>query len=345
MQYHPDRNPNNAEAEKKFKEINAAYDILKDEQKRALYDRLGHDAFHNAGGGTSSGQYSGRRGGADINDIFGEFFNDFMGGRRQPQSTTSRGSDLKYNITITLREAFTGIDKNINFTSEIKCTSCGGKGSENNSGMSKCTTCEGQGSILIQQGFFAVEQTCHKCQGLGQVVKNPCKKCHGNGRFSQQRSLLVSIPAGIEEGTRIRLSGEGDAGIRGGGNGDLYIFVSVKLNELYKVDGINLHCKLPITFIQAALGGEVEIPDIEGGKVKLKIPAGTQNGDQLRLKGKGMSKVRSTVRGDMFAHIHIEIPKNLTKKQRELLEAFSKESENGKEGDSNFFDKMKNLWS
>ncbi|MCC8400037.1 MAG: molecular chaperone DnaJ, partial [Rickettsia endosymbiont of Platyusa sonomae] len=312
MQYHPDRNSQDQQAEKKFKEISSAYDILKDEQKRAAYDRFGHEAFHNSGAASSAGRQASRGGNHDLNDIFGEFFNDFMGGgtRRSHQSTSVRGSDLKYDITVTLSEAFRGIGKNISFTSEVKCSPCNGSGSENNNtGMTKCDTCGGHGVTRIQQGFFTLDQTCAKCQGAGQIIKNPCKKCHGQGRHSQHKNLLVNIPAGIEEGTRIRLTGEGDAGIRGGSNGDLYIFVTIKPHDLYKVDGINLHCRLPISFIKAILGGEIEIPDIEGGKVKLKIPAGTQNGEQLRLKGKGMSKVRSTIRGDMFAHIHIEIPK------------------------------------
>ncbi|MCC8398547.1 MAG: molecular chaperone DnaJ [Rickettsia endosymbiont of Labidopullus appendiculatus] len=349
MQYHPDRNTQDQQAEKKFKEVSSAYDVLKDEQKRAAYDRFGHDAFHNSGAASSAGRQSGRGFNPDLNDIFGDFFNDFMGGgaRRQHQPTTVRGADLKYDITVTLPEAFRGIDKNISFTSEVKCTPCNGSGSENNNtGMTKCDACGGQGATRIQQGFFTLEQTCIKCQGAGQIIKNPCKKCHGQGRYSQHRNLLVNIPAGIEEGTRIRLTGEGDAGIRGGSNGDLYIFVTIKPHDLYKVDGINLHCRLPISFIKAILGEEIEVPDIEGGKVKLKIPAGTQNGEQLRLKGKGMSKVRSTVRGDMFAHIHIEIPKNLTKKQKELLEMLDKELASDKdEDDTNFFNKMKNLWS
>lgn len=349
MQYHPDRNTQDQQAEKKFKEISSAYDILKDEQKKAAYDRFGHEAFHNSGAASSAGRHAGGGTNPDLNDIFGDFFNDFMGGgaRRQRSSTTVRGSDLKYDITVTLPEAFRGIDKNINFTSEVKCSPCNGSGSEdNNTGMRKCDACAGQGATRIQQGFFTLEQTCAKCQGAGQIIKNPCKKCHGQGCYSQHRNLLVNIPAGIEEGTRIRLTGEGDAGVRGGSNGDLYIFVTIKPHDLYKVDGINLHCRLPISFIKAILGGEIEVPDIEGGKVKLKIPAGTQNGEQLRLKGKGMSKVRSTIRGDMFAHIHIEIPKNLTKKQKELLEMLDTELASDKdEDDASFFNKMKNLWS
>lgn len=346
MQYHPDRNSTDPDAEKKFKEINAAYDVLKDEQKRAAYDRFGHEAFHQTGGG-ASGRTSSSGFGPDINDIFGEFFNDFMGGgaRKQRSPANVRGSDLKYDISITLAEAFRGTDKNISFTSEVKCGTCNGTGSETNAAMTSCDACKGQGATRMQQGFFTLEQTCSKCQGSGKIIKNPCKKCHGQGRSSQHRNLLVTIPAGIEEGSRIRLTGEGEAGLRGGHNGDLYIFVTIKPHDLFKVDGINLHCRLPVSFVKAALGGELEIPDIEGGRVKLKIPAGTQNGEQLRLKGKGMSKVRSTLRGDMFAHIHVETPKNLTKKQKELLEALDKESQNDKDDDVSFFNKMKNLWS
>ncbi|WP_425362716.1 molecular chaperone DnaJ [Candidatus Tisiphia endosymbiont of Hybos culiciformis] len=349
MQYHPDRNSQDQQAEKKFKEISSAYDVLKDEQKRAAYDRFGHEAFHNSGGASSARRHAAGGMNPDLNDIFGDFFNDFMGGgaRRQRQPTSVRGSDLKYDITVTLPEAFRGIDRNISFTSEVKCSPCNGSGSENNNtDMTKCDDCKGKGVKIIQQGLIILEQTCAKCQGAGQIIKNPCKKCHGQGRYSQHRNLLVNIPAGIEESTRIRLTGEGDAGIRGGNNGDLYIFVTVKPHDLYKVDGINLHCRLPISFIKAILGGEIEVPDIEGGKVRLKIPAGTQNGEQLRLKGKGMSKVRSTIRGDMFAHMHIEIPKNLTKKQKELLELLDKELTSDKdEDDASFFNKMKNLWS
>jgi len=346
MQHHPDRNANDPQAEKKFKEISAAYEVLKDEQKKAAYDRYGHDTFQNmassgGGGRPNNGGFQG-----DINDIFGDFFGDFMGGgRRQRSSTKVKGSDLKYNVTISLEEAFKGTEKNISFTSEVKCGTCNGSGSEGVSKMSNCDSCGGHGVIRKQQGFFTVEQTCGKCQGAGQIIKNPCKKCHGNGRYQQHRNLLVNIPAGVEDGTRIRLTGEGEAGMREGNSGDLYIFIAIKPHDLYKVEGINLHCRLPISFAKAALGGEVEVPDIEGGRVKLKIPAGTQNGDQLKLKAKGMSKVRSSIRGDMLAHIHIETPKNLTKKQKELLEVLDKELGGDKEDEAGFFDKMKSLWS
>ncbi|MFY9590295.1 molecular chaperone DnaJ [Rickettsia endosymbiont of Halotydeus destructor] len=346
-QYHPDNNnAGDKNAEKKFKEISAAYDVLKDEQKRAAYDRFGHDAFQNRSGGPQShGQSGGFH--TDINDIFGDFFSDFMGGNKRSRSTSSkiRGSDLKYNLTISLEEAFHGAEKNISFSGEVKCDSCHGTGSETNEGAINCDVCGGHGVTRTQQGFFTVEQACHKCQGNGQIIKNPCKKCYGKGRYVKHRNLTVNIPAGVENGTRIRHTGEGEAGIRGGSNGDLYVDISIKPHDLYKMDGTNLHCKLPISFVKAALGDEIEVPVIEGGKVNLKIPTGTQNGDQLRLRGKGMSKIRSTIRGDMFAHIHVEVPKNLTKRQRELLEEFKKESINDKENDSNFFNKMKNLWS
>ncbi|AFB20754.1 molecular chaperone DnaJ [Rickettsia canadensis] len=346
-QYHPDNAAaGDTNAEKKFKEINAAYDVLKDEQKRAAYDRFGHDAFQNqqsrrgAGGGTSSFH-------PDINDIFGDFFSDFMGGSRRSRPTSSkvRGSDLKYDLTINLEEAFHGIEKNISFSSEVQCDTCHGNGSEKGETITTCDACSGVGVTRIQQGFFTIEQTCHKCQGNGQMIKNPCKKCHGMGRYHKQRNLLVNIPAGVENGTRIRHTGEGEAGIRGGNSGDLYVDISIKPHDIYKVDGANLHCKLPISFVNAALGGEVEVPIIEGGKVNLTIPAGTQNGDQLRLRSKGMSKMRSTIRGDMLTHIHVEVPKNLSKRQRELLEEFKKESISEKENDSSFFNKMKSLWS
>jgi molecular chaperone DnaJ len=348
MEYHPDRRPNDTEAEKKFKEINAAYDILKDEQKRAAYDQLGHDAFsQTAGRGGFNNQSSGHFHG-DINDIFGEFFGDFMGGgsrKRGPASTKIRGSDLKYNLTITLEEAFKGIEKNISFNTAIKCGDCNGTGIEGSGAVIQCNICNGRGVSRIQQGFFTLEQTCSKCNGSGTIIKNPCKKCNGIGRYASQKNLLVNIPSGIETNTKIRLIGEGEAGARDGSNGDLYIFVTIKPHEIYKVENSDLYCRLPISFLKAILGGEIEVPIIEGGKVSLKIPVGTQNGDQLRLKAKGMSKIRSSARGDMFAQIHIEIPKNLTKKQRELLEAFDKENTEENIDDAGFFDKMKNLWS
>lgn len=348
MKYHPDQNQNNKDAEKHFKEVSEAYEVLKDDQKRAAYDRFGHQAFAQGGAGRG-GQQQGNGAGfnAQFQDIFGDFFSEMMGGQGggQRRSGEVRGSDLKYNISISLEEAFKGLDKNIAFTSAVKCSPCSGTGSGDSSGVNTCATCGGRGVTRVQQGFFAVENTCHSCQGSGQIIKNPCKKCHGAGRYNENRTLLVNIPAGVEEGTRIRLAGEGEAGARGGSSGDLYIFVSVLAHQIFRVEGSHLHCRLPIGFTMAILGGEVEVPAIEGGKIKIKIPAGSQNGDRLRIKDKGMSKYKSSVRGDIYAHIHIEVPKHLTKRQRELLEDLDKEFGHGDNSDKSFFDKMKNLWT
>lgn len=343
--YHPDTNQNSPESEKKFKEISEAYDTLKDPQKKSAYDRFGHDAFENG-----AGRYQSRssRGGPDINDIFGDFFSDFMGGRGGSQTKSHvRGADLKYNIEITLEEAFTGIDKQINFTAEAKCTPCDGKGSKDANSTTTCSQCKGHGAVRMQQGFFTLEQTCNVCGGQGQVIKNPCSTCHGTGRSSKSKNLIVNIPAGVENGVRIRIAGEGEAGLRGGPVGDLYVFINIKQHEVFQVEGDNLHLKLPLNFAKAALGCEVEIPTIEGSKVKLTVPAGTQTGDRLRLKGKGMSRVRSSVRGDLYAHAFVETPKKLTKRQTELLEQLAQEF-----GDTNtnyknegFFSKVKNIWS
>lgn len=349
--YHPDQNANNPDAERKFKEVSEAYDTLKDEQKRAAYDRFGHAAFAQ-GNSASSGFGGGKAGGfnaQDINDIFGDFFGDFMGGstRRTRTSTNIKGSDLKYELTISLEEAFRGTDKNINFRTEVKCSPCNGKGSQDASATANCSQCGGAGVVRMQQGFFAIEQTCSKCGGAGQVIKNPCTTCHGNGRITKQKSLIINVPSGIEDNTRIRIASEGEAGIRGGANGDLYVFVSIKPHDIYKVENSNLHFKLPISFTKAVLGGEIEVPTIDGSKVKLTIPAGSETGDQLRIKGHGMSKVRSTSRGGLYAHVYVQIPKHLTKKQKDLLEELDKElgQVNQNYSESGFFSKMKNLWS
>jgi molecular chaperone DnaJ len=347
--YHPDTNSSDPSAEIKFKEISEAYEVLKDEQKRAAYDRMGHSAFEQGGGG--GGFNSRTASNHDINDIFGDFFSDFMGGRgggaSRPRSSQVRGSDLKYNLTITLEEAFTGVDKKINFNTEAKCSPCGGKGTNEPNANSTCPQCNGTGAIRMQQGFFAIEQTCNKCNGQGQIIKNPCTACHGSGRSTKHKNLIVNIPHGVEDGVRIRIAGEGEAGLRGGAPGDLYVFITVAPHNIYQVEGTNLHFKLPLNFTKAALGGEVEIPTIDGSTVTLKIPSGTQTGDKLRLRGKGMSKVRSSERGDFYAHAFVQTPKDLTKKQKELLEELDKEFGETKENYSSdgFFSKMKNMWS
>lgn len=348
MKYHPDQNKGNKEAEQKFKELSEAYDVLKDEQKRAAYDRFGHQAFSQGGGGRP-GAGGFHQGGFSAQDIFSDFFNDFMGpggsgqrGNRRPAEI--RGSDLRYNITISLEEAFKGTDNNISFSTAVTCDSCHGKGSSDGSGYTDCTFCHGTGTTRIQQGFFTLEQHCNHCNATGKTIKNPCKKCHGSGRHHEKKTLKVSIPAGIEDGTRIKLTSEGEAGVRGGAAGDLYIFVSVSANQKFKVDGADLHSKLTISFTKAALGGDVEVEVIEGGKVKLNIPKGTQNGDRLKLKDKGMSKVRSSNRGDMYVHISVDVPKNLSPKAVLLLEDLDKEL-SVSNNDKGFFDKMKNLWS
>lgn len=352
-QYHPDKNKDDPSAEQKFKNLSQAYDTLKDEQKRATYDRLGHSAFENGSGGGSNGGFSSHRGfsGSDVNDIFGDFFSDFMGGNRRTGTKTPqqlKGSDLKYNLEIRLEDAFKGVDKSISFTATITCTTCDGYGTKDTVKSNTCPKCSGSGSIRIQQGFFVVEQTCSRCNGSGNVIKNPCVTCHGEGRASKQRHLIVNIPAGIEHNTRIRMAGEGEAGVRKGPSGDLYVFIAIKPHDIYQVEGADLHFKLPISFTKAALGGEVCIPLIDGSKVKLTIPAGTETGDRLRLKDKGMSKVRSLSRGCLYAHAYVHIPKKLTSKQKALLEELNQElGETDKNyKDEGFFSRMKkNIWS
>lgn len=346
--YHPDTNKS-PESEMKFKEINEAYEVLKDEQKRAAYDRFGHGAFQHGQGQAGFGGHQGFNG-PDINDIFGDFFSDFMGGRggsARQRSSQVRGSDLKYNLTITLEEAFAGIDKNISYSTEVKCSPCDGKGTKEPNENTTCSLCGGNGTIRMQQGFFAIEQTCSKCSGQGQVIKNPCATCHGSGRTSKQKNLIVNVPAGVEDGVRIRVAGEGEAGFRGGSVGDLYVFISVTPHDIFKVENGNLHCKLDLSVTRAALGGEIEIKTIDGGSVMLKVPEGTQTGDRLKLRGKGMSKVRSAERGDLFVHAFVHTPRNLSKKQKELLQELDKElGDNKQTGSSDsFFAKMKNMWS
>lgn len=345
-QYHPDQNKGNKEAEEKFKEINHAYDILSDEQKRAAYDRYGHDAFTQGGMGGAAGGAG--MGGFDFSSGFADIFEDLfgMGGARGGGGNSStRGADLRYNLSISLEEAFKGKNETIKITTAASCDTCSGSGSAAGSKPTTCSTCGGSGRVRATQGFFTVERTCTGCGGMGKVIKDPCKTCAGSGRVRKEKTLSVNIPAGVEEGTRIRLSGEGEVGIRGGNSGDLYIFVSVKQHPLFIRDGADIHCNVPISMTTAALGGSIEVPTIDGSRVKVSIPEGTQNGHQMRLRGKGMSIIRAGNRGDMYIHTMVETPIRLNKKQKELLKEFDKAGNNVSPQSEGFFDKVKEFWA
>jgi len=330
MQYHPDRNPGNAEAEHKFKEINEAYDVLRDDQRRAAYDRFGHAAFEQ-GGGAGPGGFDF---GAGFSDIFDEMFGEILGGgaRRGQQGGggAQRGADLRYDLDIKLEEAFTGITKNITIPNAITCDECKGSGAAPGTSPIDCTMCKGHGRVRAQQGFFTVERTCPTCQGTGRVIQTPCKKCSGHGRVRQQRTLAVEIPAGVEDGMRIRLSGEGEAGSRGGHAGDLYVILGVEQHPIFQRDGANLYCRAPIAMTAAALGGSLEVPTIDGSVAEVKIDAGTQSGHRARVKHKGMSVLRGSSRGDMYVELAVETPVHLTKRQKELLAEFATEAEQNK---------------
>jgi molecular chaperone DnaJ len=340
MQLHPDRNPDDSEAESKFKEINEAYDILKDDQKRAVYDRHGHAAFEGGGGGGRSG------GGFEgFGDIFEEMFGDFMGGGgRSRRPSAGRGADLQYNLEITLDEAFAGKQATLDVPSSVSCDDCTGSGAADGSAPTSCQSCGGRGKVRAQQGFFAIERTCPTCQGAGQVIADPCGTCHGQGRTEQQKSLSVNIPAGVDDGTRIRLSDEGEAGFRGGANGDLYVFLSIKPHRIFQREGSDLFMEVPIPMTTAALGGAIEVPNIDGSKVRLNIPEGCQSGMQFRLRGKGMTIYNHPERGAMIVRTKIETPVNLSKRQKELLEEFAEEGENTNPESEGFFSKVKDFF-
>ena len=349
---HPDRNSDNPNAEAQFKEVNEAYDVLKDADKKAAYDRYGHAAFEGGVGG-GGGQRGGFRGGAGqgdfssaFSDVFEDLFGDFMGGRGGGggRSRAQRGSDLRYNLRVSLEEAFAGVQKTINVPTSVACDTCHGSGAEGGAEPTNCPTCSGMGKVRAQQGFFTVERTCPTCNGQGQIVKNPCKACHGHGRVEKERALSVNIPAGVETGTRIRLAGEGEAGLRGGPTGDLYIFIEVKEHPLFQRDGVHLFCRVPISFATAALGGEVEVPTIDGGKSRVKVPAGSQTGKQMRLRSKGMPALRGGGAGDMLLELAVETPVNLTTRQRELLREFEDLSEENHPEGKSFFSKVKGFW-
>jgi molecular chaperone DnaJ len=345
MQYHPDRNPGDNSAEVRFKEVNAAYECLKDPQKRAAYDRFGHAAFENggAGGPGFSGDFT-----SSMSDIFDNIFGDFMGGGRRPGGSRSgreRGADLRYNMEISLEEAFAGRTAEIEVPTKIVCKTCSGSGAKPGSSPKVCTTCEGHGKVRAAQGFFSIERTCPTCHGRGEVIADPCLECNGAGRSTEKRTLSVNIPAGIEDGTRIRLASEGEAGLRGGPAGDLYIFLSIKPHEFFQRDGADIFCRVPVSMTTAALGGEVQVPTIDGGKTKVKIPEGTQTGKQFRLKGKGMPVLRSPRVGEMYIQVAVETPLALTRRQRELLEEFEKASSAENHPDSaGFFARVRDLF-
>jgi molecular chaperone DnaJ len=323
MKWHPDRNKDDPEAEKRFKEVNEAYDVLKDDQKRAAYDRFGHAAFENGGMGGGGG-FGGRGGFGGFTDIFDEMFGDFMGGGRRGQRGPTRGADQRFNLEISLEEAFHGTKASVQVPGSVACEACEGSGAEPGTSPTTCPTCNGMGKVRAQQAFFTVERTCPRCSGQGQIIEKPCKTCGGSGRTRKERALQVSIPAGVEDGTRIRLAGEGEAGMRGAAPGDLYIFLSVKPHRFFQREGADLLCVVPIPMTRAALGGSIEVPTVEGGKAKIAVPAGTQSGARFRLKGKGMSVLRAERRGDMYVEVQVETPRNLTKEQKKLLEEFDK---------------------
>ena len=338
MKYHPDRNPNDKSAEAKFKELNEAYDVLKDDQKRAAYDRFGHAAFEQ-GGGAGPGGFSGSPfGEAGLGDIFDQMFGDITGrGRARARA----GADLQTQIEVDLVEAFAGTKRQLRVPTRVACDHCAGTGSEDKSASKNtCTTCNGQGKVRAQQGFFLVERTCPTCGGTGRTVKNPCTVCRGAGTVERERTLSVSIPAGIEDGSRIRLAGEGEAGPQGAPPGDLYVSVGIRPHEIFQREGANIYCRVPLPMAQAALGGDVEVPAIDGTRAKVKIPAGTQTGDQFRLRAKGFSMLRSAARGDMYIQVAVETPRHLTKKQRELLESFEAESKGQSPDSDGFFAKV-----
>jgi molecular chaperone DnaJ len=348
MQWHPDRNQGNAEAEAKFKELNEAYDVLKDAEKRAAYDRFGHAAFEQGGPGGGGGG-GGPFGGGGFEDIFEEMFGRFGGGGRGQRAAAGRGADLRTQVEVSLEEAFAGAKKTIRFATSVSCEACKGVGAEGGaaSGVQNCGTCQGSGKVRAQQGFFLVERTCPTCGGAGRSIKNPCKICRGAGRVQRERSLNVSVPAGVDDGTRIRLTGEGEAGQRGAPAGDLYVDIAVRPHPIFQRDGANILVRVPLRMTQAAMGGHVEVPSIDGGRSKVTIPAGTQTGDQFRLRGKGFSVLRSAARGDMYVQVMVETPQNLSPKQRELLEQFEAEAEKGgrtSPESEGFFAKVKEFW-
>lgn len=349
---HPDSNPGDAEAEQRFKELNEAYDVLKDPQKRAAYDRFGHSAFEQGMGGGRSG-HPGAGFGPDfassMSDIFDDLFGEFMGGRRagggRGRSSRERGADLRYNMEITLDDAFNGKAAEIRVPTSIACETCSGTGAKVGTKPKQCPTCAGMGKVRASQGFFTIERTCPTCHGRGEVIEDPCDSCNGTGRVTKERTLQVNIPAGVEDGTKVRLVGDGEAGLMGGPSGDLYIFLSIKPHSFFQRDGADIFCRVPISMTTATLGGHVEVPTLEGKTSRVKVPEGTESGKQFRLKGKGMPILRSKQVGDLYIQVEVETPKNLNRRQRELLEEFERESRKDTSPESHgFFARVKDFF-
>jgi molecular chaperone DnaJ len=340
MKFHPDRNPGDATAEIKFKEISEAYDVLKDDQKRAAYDRFGHAAFEGGmgRGGANPFDFSG-----SFSDVFEDLFGDLMGGRRSRRS--NRGQDLRYNLEISLEEAYRGRSAEIKVPTMVACEPCHGSGAEAGTTAETCPTCAGHGKVRAAQGFFTIERSCTHCRGSGKVIRHPCKTCRGAGMTQKERTLTVDVPPGVEEGTRIRLSGEGAAGVNGGPNGDLYIFLSVAEHPIFQRDAHNLHCRATVSFVTAALGGNIEVPTLDGGRAKVAIPEGTQPGKQFRVRSKGMPVLRSAQRGDLFIEVAVETPVRLSRRQKELLREFETETKEGCQPEAEcFIAKLKEFW-
>lgn len=343
LQCHPDRNPGDKDAERRFKDINEAYEVLRDDQKRAAYDRFGHAAFEHGAAGEGG---FGPGFGTGFADIFEEMFGEFMGGRRGGGRATGRGSDLRYNLEITLEQAFAGSKSTVRVPTAVRCDACKGSGSAAGAAPDNCATCRGAGRVRAQSGFFTVERTCPSCGGSGQMIRDPCRSCSGAGRVQREKALQVTVPSGVEDGTRIRLAGEGEAGVRGGPPGDLYIFVTVAPHRLFRRDGADIHCRVPLPMTTAALGGTIEVPTVNGERARISIPPGTQSSETFRLRGKGMTILRSQARGDMYVEAMVETPVNLTEKQRKLLQEFA---DGGGDEDHSpeshgFFAKVKEIW-
>lgn len=349
MQFHPDKNPGNAEAEAKFKEASEAAEVLLDENKKARYDQFGHAGMNGAGGGSGgfgAGGFQGDFG--DFGDIFGDIFGDMLGGRGRRQgggrrSTGRPGDDLQMGIDLEFTEAAFGVEKTISVTKNVKCETCDGSGAKPGSSPTTCDYCHGHGEVRRQQGFFTVSSTCPKCHGSGQMIKDPCGKCHGQGKYKKKVDLQVKVPAGIDQGQRLKLSNEGDAGTNGGPNGDLYVVINIKPHNIFERDEFDVHCTVPISFSQAALGTEIEVPTLSG-KVALKIPAGTQAGVKMRLKGKGIKRLGGYGEGDQIVSIHVETPTKLSGEQKEIFGRLSELDDSSNPMSRGFFDKVKDLF-